>query len=125
MSTPAERLAYLQQEMKRRIILLDGAMGTVVQQHHLGEDDYRGTLFADRELYPQDLKNNNDVLVLTHPEILAKIHADYLAAGSDIISTCTFSATCIGQHEFFHRAPADVRHDQDSVSYTHLRAHET
>ncbi|MGN0875038.1 MAG: methionine synthase [Akkermansia sp.] len=112
MSTPAERLAYLQQEMKRRIILLDGAMGTVVQQHHLGEDDYRGTLFADRERYPQDLKNNNDVLVLTHPEILAKIHTDYLAAGSDIISTCTFSATCIGQHEFFHRAPADVRHDQ-------------
>ncbi len=111
MSTSTTRRDYLQQEMKQRILILDGAQGTMIQKHCLQEADYRGSRFADLNLYPQDLKNNNDVLVLTRPDIIRDMCEQYLAAGSDIISTCTFSATCIGQHEFFHRA-APRKHDQ-------------
>lgn len=111
MSTPATRRIYLQQEMQQRILMLDGAQGTMIQKHRLQEEDYRGMRFADRTLYSQDLKNNNDVLVLTRPDIIRDMCAQYLAAGSDVISTCTFSATSIGQHEFFHRV-APCKHDQ-------------
>ncbi len=111
MSTVETRQAYLQSEMQKRILILDGAQGTMIQKYRLQEDDYRGERFADRAIYPQDLKNNNDVLVLTRPDIIRTICEQYLAAGADIISTCTFSATCIGQHEFFHQA-APGRHDQ-------------
>lgn len=111
MSTPATRRIYLQQQMQQRILMLDGAQGTMIQKHRLQEEDYRGSRFADRTLYPQDLKNNNDVLVLTRPDIIRDMCAQYLAAGSDVISTCTFSATSIGQHEFFHRA-VPCKHDQ-------------
>ena len=111
MSTVETRQAYLQSEMQKRILILDGAQGTMIQKYRLQEDDYRGERFADRASYPQDLKNNNDVLVLTRPDIIRTICDQYLAAGADIISTCTFSATCIGQHEFFHQA-APGRHDQ-------------
>ncbi len=95
--------------LRRRIVFLDGAMGTMVQKHHLTEEDYRGTRFANAEQYPHDLRNNNDVLVLTQPRIIEDIHRDYLQAGADIITTCTFAATCIGQHEFFHTTPHDSR----------------
>ena len=102
MSTAQTRREYLENEMPKRILMLDGAQGTMIQKHRLQESDYRGNRFADIAQYPQDLKNNNDVLVLTRPDIIRDMCDQYLAAGSDIISTCTFSATCIGQHEFFH-----------------------
>ncbi len=105
------RQQYLTEEMKKRILILDGAQGTMIQKHHLQEADYRGERFADVARYPRDLKNNNDVLVLTRPDIIRDICDRYLEAGSDIISTCTFSATSIGQHEFFHFC-APCRHDQ-------------
>ncbi len=105
------RQQYLTEEMKKRILMLDGAQGTMIQKHHLQEADYRGERFADVARYPRDLKNNNDVLVLTRPDIIRDICDRYLEAGSDIISTCTFSATSIGQHEFFHFC-APCRHDQ-------------
>lgn len=111
MSTALTRREYLEKEMAQRILILDGAQGTMIQKHHLQELDYRGAFFADRAQYPQDLKNNNDVLVLTRPDIIRDMCDQYLAAGSDIISTCTFSATCIGQHEFFHQS-APCKHDQ-------------
>lgn len=111
MSTAEQRQSYLAQEMATRIMMLDGAQGTMIQKHHLQEADYRGTIFADKTLYPQDLKNNNDILVLTQPHIIRDMCDQYLEAGSDIISTCTFSATAIGQHEFFHQSQLS-RHDQ-------------
>ena len=112
MSTAESRREYLVQEMQHRILMLDGAQGTMIQKHKLEEGDYRGSLFVDRVTYPQDLKNNNDVLVLTRPDIIRDMCDQYLDAGSDIISTCTFSATCIGQHEFFHHS-APCKHDQN------------
>lgn len=108
----ATRREWLQKSLAERIIMLDGGQGTMIQKHALGEADYRGERFADRERYPQDLRNNNDVLVLTRPDIIRDMCEQYLAAGSDIISTCTFSATSIGQHEFFHPGAAAAKHDQ-------------
>ncbi len=93
--------------------MLDGGQGTMIQKHGLQEDDYRGERFADRGKYPQDLRNNNDVLVLTRPDIIRDMCEQYLAAGSDIISTCSFSATCIGQNEFFHPGAAEQKHNQE------------
>ena len=108
----SHRQRYLHDTLARRILILDGAMGTMVQRHHLTEDGYRGARFADRTAFPADLKNNNDILSLTQPQILRGIADAYLQAGADIITTCTFSATCIGQHEFFHREAGAPRHDQ-------------
>ncbi|MDO5472396.1 MAG: methionine synthase [Akkermansia sp.] len=108
----AARRAWLQETIRRRILMLDGGQGTMIQKHGLQEDDYRGERFADRSLYPQDLRNNNDVLVLTRPDIIRDMCEQYLAAGSDIISTCTFSATSIGQHEFFHSGAGESKHNQ-------------
>ncbi|MBR5523202.1 MAG: methionine synthase [Akkermansia sp.] len=110
-STAAERQQFLAETLAKRILILDGGMGTMVQKHRLQEEDYRGDFFADRAAYPCDLKNNNDVLVLSRPGLLREIHDAYFAAGSDMVSTCTFSATSIGQHEFFHQS-APGRHDQ-------------
>ena len=73
-----------------RIVILDGAMGTMIQQHRLDEAAYRGERFED---WPRDLKGCNDLLVLTQPEIIADIHRQFLDAGADIISTNTFNAT--------------------------------
>lgn len=106
------RRAYLQGELKKRILILDGAQGTMIQKRHLQEADYRGTRFADRVRYPRDLRNNNDVLALAQPGILLDICRQYLDAGADIITTCTFSSTCIGQHEYFHAAPSSC-HGQE------------
>ncbi|HEY9191353.1 MAG TPA: methionine synthase [Methyloversatilis sp.] len=83
--------------MARRILLLDGAMGTMVQRHRLVEADYRGSRFAD---HPKDLKGNNDLLLLTRPDVIRGIHAAYLEAGADIIETNTFNATVISQAEY-------------------------
>ncbi len=83
--------------MARRILILDGAMGTMVQKHRLVEADYRGTRFA---AHPKDLKGNNDLLLLTRPDVIRGIHAAYLEAGADIIETNTFNATVISQAEY-------------------------
>src|ERR1700730_4821776 len=83
--------------LDQRIMILDGAMGTMVQQFILQEVDYRGNLFANHATY---LKNNNDVLSLTRPELIVEIHRQYLEAGADIIETNTFNATSISQEDF-------------------------
>jgi len=97
MSTREERLAYLEAESKKRIIVLDGAMGTMIQRYNLTEEDYRGERFAD---YGQDVKGNNDLLSLTKPEVIKAIHKEYLEAGADILGTNTFSSTTIAQADY-------------------------
>ncbi|OYW96015.1 MAG: 5-methyltetrahydrofolate--homocysteine methyltransferase [Alishewanella sp. 32-51-5] len=87
----------LRQLLASRILVLDGAMGTMIQQHRLDEAGYRGAEFAD---WPSDLKGNNDLLVLTQPELIADIHRQYLLAGADIIETNTFNATTIAMHDY-------------------------
>ena len=83
--------------LAKRIVFLDGAMGTMLQRHKLTEADYRGDRFKD---HPTDLKNNNDLLVLTRPELVLDVHRQYFAAGADIIETNTFNATSISQADF-------------------------
>ena len=80
-----------------RILIIDGAMGTMIQRYQLEEADYRGERFAD---YPSDLKGNNDLLSLTAPHIITAIHEEYLSAGADIIETNTFSSTLIAQADY-------------------------
>jgi 5-methyltetrahydrofolate--homocysteine methyltransferase len=87
----------LRKLLSERIAILDGAMGTMIQRYKLEEPDYRGEQFAD---HPSDLKGNNDLLVLTRPEVIREIHAKYVAAGSDIIETNTFNGTSISQGEY-------------------------
>ncbi|MDG2214685.1 MAG: methionine synthase, partial [Verrucomicrobiota bacterium] len=89
--------AELREQFAERILFLDGALGTMVQTHALEESDFRGERFAD---HGKDLKGNNDLLVLTKPEIVRGIHSEFLAAGSDIIETNTFSATRIGMTDY-------------------------
>ncbi|HLA33950.1 MAG TPA: methionine synthase [Rhodocyclaceae bacterium] len=93
----ADRSLELRTLLTHRYLILDGAMGTMVQRHSLQEADYRGARFADHR---KDLKGNNDVLCLTRPEIIAGIHADYLDAGADIIETNSFNATRVSQAEY-------------------------
>ncbi|MBE7499333.1 MAG: methionine synthase [Verrucomicrobiales bacterium] len=95
--------------LRQRIVVLDGAMGTMIQQLKLGEAEYRGTRFADWRGKP--LQGNNELLQLTQPSLLADIHRQYLLAGADIIETNTFSATTLGQHDFLYPAPAGARKD--------------
>lgn len=83
--------------MEERILILDGAMGTMIQRHKLEEADYRGERFAN---YPHDLKGNNDLLSLTQPQIIKDIHRAYLAAGADIIETNTFNSTRISMADY-------------------------
>ena len=83
--------------LRQRILVLDGAMGTMIQRHKLDEAAFRGTRFAD---HSNDLKGNNDLLTLTQPEVISGIHHEYLAAGSDIIETNTFSSTAIAQSDY-------------------------
>ena len=82
------RVAWLKKSLSERIVLLDGGMGTMIQQAGLSESDYRGDEFTH---WPSDLKGNNDLLTLTQPSLIAQIHQQYLAAGSDIIETNTFN----------------------------------
>ncbi|HJS15495.1 MAG TPA: homocysteine S-methyltransferase family protein [Rheinheimera sp.] len=83
--------------LAERILVLDGAMGTMIQQYKLQEDDYRGTEFVD---WSTDLKGNNDLLVLTKPELILDIHRQYLAAGADILETNSFNATPIAMADY-------------------------
>lgn len=93
----ADRSTELRQLLSERILILDGAMGTMIQQEKLGEADYRGERFLE---HPKDLKGNNDLLVLTRPQVIAGIHRAYLEAGADIIETNTFNATRVSQAEY-------------------------
>ena len=106
-----ERLDYLKDQLRKRVVILDGAMGTNIQKFRLGEEDYRGERFADAARYPNDLKNNNDLLVLTRPDIILDIHRRFLDTGrTDILETCTFGATSIGQHDYFWHRPEKGSH---------------
>ena len=91
------RGAALPALLQQRIAVIDGAMGTMIQRQRLSEADFRGTRFAD---HPKDLKGNNDLLVLTRPDLVRAIHEQYLAAGADIVETNTFGATSIAQEDY-------------------------
>jgi 5-methyltetrahydrofolate--homocysteine methyltransferase len=95
--------AALEQEAAQRILMLDGAMGTMIQNRSLGEDDFRGARFADWE---RSLKGNNDLLNLTCPDIIEAIHSEFIAAGADLVETNTFSATTIAQADYGMQALA-------------------
>jgi len=92
-----DRIAALHAAAKKRILILDGAMGTMIQRHKLKEADYRGERFKD---WPSDLKGNNDLLVLTQPGIIRGIHEAYFEAGSDIIETNTFNAQTVSMADY-------------------------
>ncbi len=92
-----DKRKQLDELLARRILVLDGAMGTMIQRRGLTEADFRGSRFAD---HPRDLKGNNDLLILTRPDVIGDIHREYLAAGSDIIETNTFSSTAIAQADY-------------------------
>src|SRR5580704_7110592 len=83
--------------LSKRILVLDGAMGTMIQRHKLTEGDFRGERFKS---HPKELRGNNDLLVLTRPEIILDIHRQYLEAGADIIETNSFSGTSIAQSDY-------------------------
>ncbi len=83
--------------LQKRILIIDGAMGTMIQKYKLDEAAYRGKTFVD---FPQDLKGNNDLLSLTQPQIIEEIHRQYLAAGADIIETNTFNANTVSQSDY-------------------------
>jgi len=91
---PASRLREV---LDQRILILDGAMGTMIQRYKLTEADFRGTRFAN---HPRDLKGDSDILVLTRPDVISAIHHEYLAAGADIIETNTFGGTIIAQGDY-------------------------
>ena len=90
-------MSTIQQELEKRILVIDGAMGTMIQQYQLEEKDYRGNRFAD---WHKDLKGNNDLLSITQPQIIKAIHKEYLKAGADIIETNTFSGTTIAMADY-------------------------
>src|SRR5271169_3396001 len=83
--------------LAQRLVILDGAMGTMIQRHRLSEEQFRGARFAQ---WQNDVRGNNDLLVLTQPQIIADIHRGYLAAGSDVISTNTFNSTAVSQADY-------------------------
>ncbi|PWI32045.1 methionine synthase [Vibrio albus] len=102
----------IEQQLKQRILILDGGMGTMIQGYKLEEDDYRGERFAD---WHCDLKGNNDLLVLTQPEIIKNIHSAYLEAGADILETNTFNATTIAMADY------DMESLSDEINYEAAR----
>ncbi|SDG32106.1 methionine synthase (B12-dependent) [Pseudomonas benzenivorans] len=97
MSDRSARLHALQQALKERILILDGGMGTMIQSYKLEEADYRGTRFAD---WPSDVKGNNDLLILSRPDVIGAIEKAYLDAGADILETNTFNATQVSQADY-------------------------
>ena len=99
----------IKQLLKERILLLDGAMGTMIQRYNLTDEDYRGERF---KTHPGELKGNNDLLSLTRPDVIREIHDAYLEAGSDIIETNTFNATSISQGDYHWS------HQQDNLPFT-------
>ncbi len=96
-SQPYTRGAALADILKQRIAILDGAMGTMIQRHHLTEADYRGERFKD---HGKSLKGNGDILQITRPDVIESIHEQYLQAGADIVETNTFGATSVAQADY-------------------------
>jgi len=102
------RVQALQQALSQRILIIDGAMGTMIQRHRLEEGDYRGERFVDGydsqhvhgENCGHDLKGNNDLLLLSKPEVIAAVHTEYLEAGADLVETNTFNATSVSQADY-------------------------
>ncbi len=92
-----DRSQELRRLLSQRILILDGAMGTMIQRHSLTEADYRGARFVD---HGKDLKGNNDLLILTRPDLIRGIHEEYLAAGADIVETNTFNSTSVSQADY-------------------------
>ena len=111
-----DRVAALEAALSQRILVIDGAMGTMIQRHELQETDYRGQRFAEgydalfaadghahgagRGCQPQDQRGNNDLLSLTRPDIISGIHRDYLAAGADLVETNTFNSTSVSLADY-------------------------
>ncbi|MCA9959068.1 MAG: homocysteine S-methyltransferase family protein, partial [Anaerolineales bacterium] len=91
------RIELFKSQLQQRILVLDGAMGSLIQTYQLDEAGFRGTRFAD---WPQDLQGNNDLLNITQPDIIKAIHTAYLEAGADIIETNTFNANAISQADY-------------------------
>jgi 5-methyltetrahydrofolate--homocysteine methyltransferase len=89
--------ADIKKELEKRVLVIDGAMGTMIQRYKLSEEDYRGQRFKD---YPSSLKGNNDLLSITQPSIIEAIHKEYLEAGADILETNTFSCTTIAMADY-------------------------
>jgi len=96
--------AELRAALAARILVIDGAMGTMLQDEELEAADYRGERFAD---HPGDLKGNNDLLSLTRPDVVRRVHEAYLAAGADIIETNTFNSTAVAQGDYGLQTLAD------------------
>ncbi|KJZ16691.1 methionine synthase [Halomonas sp. S2151] len=96
-AAPTPQTARLIDSLKDRILMLDGGMGTMLQNAALSEEDFRGERFKD---WPSDLKGNNDLLALTCPDLVARIHRDYLLAGADILETNTFNSTRLSQSDY-------------------------
>jgi 5-methyltetrahydrofolate--homocysteine methyltransferase len=106
------RVHPLEALMRERIVVLDGAMGTMIQRYKLSEADYRGKQFRDWQ--GKDLKGSLELLNLTQPQVIEEIHSNYLKAGADIVETNTFSGTTIGLHDFlFQGEPVARRKDQE------------
>jgi 5-methyltetrahydrofolate--homocysteine methyltransferase len=97
MSQRTERLQQLKSLLQTRIVVLDGAMGTMIQDKHLSEEEFRGERFAD---YHMDIKGNNDILVITQPDVIRDIHLQFLRQGADILETNSFNATTIAQADY-------------------------
>jgi len=90
-------MSKIEEAIKKNILVLDGAMGTMLQRYNFSEEDFRGERFKD---FPHSLKGNNDLLSLTQPQAIAAVHAKYFEAGADIVETNTFSATTIGMADY-------------------------
>jgi 5-methyltetrahydrofolate--homocysteine methyltransferase len=90
-------MSKIQQAIKERILVLDGAMGTMLQRYNFSEEDFRGERFKD---FPHSLKGNNDLLSITQPEAVKEVHRQYFLAGADIVETNTFSGTTIGMADY-------------------------
>src|ERR1700709_1781727 len=108
---PYTRGAVLPALLQQRILILDGAMGTMIQRYKLDEAAYRGERFAD---YPRDIKGNNELLSITQPHVIREIHDKYLAAGADIIETNTFGATTVAQADYGLESIADEMNAQSA-----------
>ena len=90
-------MSKIEEAIKKNILVLDGAMGTMLQRYNFSEEDFRGERFKD---FQHSLKGNNDLLSLTQPQAIREVHAKYFEAGADIVETNTFSATTIGMADY-------------------------
>ncbi|MBZ0242622.1 MAG: homocysteine S-methyltransferase family protein, partial [Bacteroidales bacterium] len=107
-------MANIIDELNQRILVLDGAMGTMIQRYKLSEEDFRGNVFTDSSVL---LKGNNDLLSITRPDIIKAIHAEYFEAGADIVETNTFSGTSIAQADYqLEKAVYDINFQSAKIA---------